>query len=244
LADLDERFDARLAEQIQGVRKDAASLTTDLAAATARAEAAAHQADAASALARTLKRAQDRTAHTVTTQTADINAMQQALATLSTDMTARNTSVLSEVSRVASGLTDARNDVADNRRQIAALKTEVGEQIAGNTRAVAELRRLGEQQQFEVDVLKSSRPESPKVADVRIQLTKADVRKARYDVILHFDDRQIERKDLTLGEPVQFLVGPERRRYELVVTDVERDRIRGYLSVSNAGAIGARLAVR
>ena len=39
---------------------------------------------------------------------------------------------------------------------------------------------------------------------------------------------------VTIGEPVQFLVGPERQRYELVVTDVDRDRIRGYLSVARA----------
>ena len=46
-------------------------------------------------------------------------------------------------------------------------------------------------------------------------------------------------------EPVQFLAGPERQRHELVVTDMERDRIRGYLSVSTVGAIQARqVAVR
>jgi hypothetical protein len=245
LADLDEGLNRRLAEQIQGIRRDTASLTTDIAAVTERATSAAHEAGAARELGTALKRAHDRTARTVGTQAADIKAIQQAARTLETQMTARIEAVSTEVRQVAGGLSGTRNDVADNRRQIMALKTEVGTQVANNTKAVAELQRVGEREWLEFDVVKSSRPASPKVANVRIQLAKTDVRKGKYDVVLHFDDRQIERKDRTIGEPVQFLVGPERQRYELVVTDMERDRIRGYLSVSSVGAIRTKqVAVR
>jgi len=240
IADLDQSYSARLAEQIHAIREETSALTTDVAAVTKGLEDVTRETDAARVFARALKRADDRTASTLTTQTADITAIRHDAAMLATDMATRIDSVSTELNKVAGGLAGARNDVGDNRRQITALKAEVGEQIANNTRAVAELRRLGEHQWFEFDVLKSSRPASPRVADVRIQLAKTDVRKAKYDVVLHFDDRQIERKDLTIGEPVQFLVGSERRRYELVVTDMERDRIRGYLSVSNVGAIGTK----
>ena len=33
-----------------------------------------------------------------------------------------------------------------------------------------------------------------------------------------------------MNEPVQFLVGKDRIRYELVVNSVDKDRIRGYVS--------------
>lgn len=245
LADLDERFNARLAEEIQGIRRHTATLTTDIAAASERAEEAVRETEAVNELGRSLKRAHDRTARTVTAQAAEIKAIQHSSATLATDMTTRIAGVSTEVNKVAAGLASAGNNVADNRRQITALKAEITPQIAVNTKAVAELRRLGERESFEFDVRKSSTLSAATVADVRIQLTKTDVRKSEYEMVLHVDDRQIEKKDRTIGEPVQFLVGPERRRYELVVTDVDRDRIRGYLSVARAGAgRTTRVAVR
>lgn len=245
LADLDQSYGARLAEQIQAIRQDTAALTTDVAAVTSGLEGVTRETDAAREFAASLKRAQDRTARTLTTQTAGIAAIRHEAAMLAADMTARIASVSTELNTVAFGLAGARADIADDRRQITALRADIGEQVAGNAKAVAELRRLGERESFEFDLSKSSTAPDSTVADVRIQLTKTDVRKAKYNVVLHVDDRAIERKDRTIGEPVQFLVGPERQRYELVVTDMERDRIRGYLSVPGVGATAAgQVAVR
>ena len=245
LADLSQQFDARLVDEIAGMRQHTATLSTDMAALRERVDGAARETEAATEFGRTLKRAHDRTARMVAAQAADIKAVQDAAATQAADTASRIAGVSAEVGRVASGLTDARNDAGEIRLQIAAMKAEVGNQIAGNTKAVAELRRLGARESFEFDVSKSSAAAASKVGDVRIQLTKTDVRKGKYDLVLHVDDRQVERKDLTIGEPVQFLAGPERQRHELVVTDMERDRIRGYLSVSAAGASPAsQVAVR
>jgi hypothetical protein len=44
------------------------------------------------------------------------------------------------------------------------------------------------------------------------------------------DDNQLEKKNRTVNEPVQFLVGRTKLRYELVVNDVQKDKIVGYLS--------------
>jgi hypothetical protein len=44
------------------------------------------------------------------------------------------------------------------------------------------------------------------------------------------EDSAIQKKDRTVNEPVTFLVGHERLRYELVVNYVDKDRIRGYVS--------------
>src|SRR5207247_8968137 len=40
-------------------------------------------------------------------------------------------------------------------------------------------------------------------------------------------------------EPVTFLVGPDRLRYELVVNYVDKDRIRGYLSTPKDKTLAA-----
>jgi hypothetical protein len=45
------------------------------------------------------------------------------------------------------------------------------------------------------------------------------------------DDNQLEKKDRTINEPVQFLVGRNRVRYELVINWVKKDSVGGYLSI-------------
>ena len=44
------------------------------------------------------------------------------------------------------------------------------------------------------------------------------------------DDRNIEKKDRGLDEPVQFYTGKDPMLYELVVNVIEKNKVSGYLS--------------
>jgi hypothetical protein len=44
------------------------------------------------------------------------------------------------------------------------------------------------------------------------------------------DDKSIEKKDKTVGEPIQFYVRGARAPYEIVVFDLSKDQAKGYLS--------------
>ena len=44
------------------------------------------------------------------------------------------------------------------------------------------------------------------------------------------DDKTIQKKDKTVGEPVQFYVRGARAPYEIVVFDVTKNEAKGYLS--------------
>jgi oligoendopeptidase F len=105
---------------------------------------------------------------------------------------------------------------------------DLSSQIAHNGDELAELRRRGERDYVEFDVNKSK--DFAHIADVLVQLKKADARRQKFDVLIQADDNRIEKTDRTANEPVTFLVGPERLRYELVVNYVDKNRIRGYLS--------------
>jgi hypothetical protein len=63
-------------------------------------------------------------------------------------------------------------------------------------------------------------------------LNKADQKKAKYTMTVFADDRSIEKKDKTAGEPVQFYMKGASRMapYEIVVFDVGKNQISGYLS--------------
>jgi len=72
-----------------------------------------------------------------------------------------------------------------------------------------------------------------------VQLKKTDVRRQKFDVLIQADGNRIEKTDRTANEPVTFLVGPDRVRYEFVVNYVDKNRIRGYLSAPKDKTLSA-----
>jgi hypothetical protein len=58
-------------------------------------------------------------------------------------------------------------------------------------------------------------------------------------MVLVVDDLQIEKKDKTLLEPVQFYRKGSRQLHEIVVYAVQKDRITGYLSTPKVDAAAA-----
>ena len=67
-----------------------------------------------------------------------------------------------------------------------------------------------------------------------IRLTNADAKRHKFNMMLVVDDLQIEKKDKTLLEPVQFYRKGSRQLQEIVVFTVAKDRIAGYLSMPKA----------
>jgi hypothetical protein len=45
------------------------------------------------------------------------------------------------------------------------------------------------------------------------------------------DDKRVEKRDRSINEPVQFYVSRARQPYEIVVNEVQKDRVVGYLAV-------------
>jgi hypothetical protein len=54
--------------------------------------------------------------------------------------------------------------------------------------------------------------------------------------MLVVDDKQIEKKDKTVDELWQFIVRGSQRPYEVVVFEVGKDRVTGYLSTPKDAA--------
>jgi hypothetical protein len=64
-----------------------------------------------------------------------------------------------------------------------------------------------------------------------------DQKKYKFTMNVIADDKSIEKKDKTVGEPVQFYVRGARAPYEIVVFEVSKDTAKGYLSTpKSAGA--------
>jgi cell division protein FtsB len=100
--------------------------------------------------------------------------------------------------------------------------------IARNHDEVEELKRRGERDIFEFDLTKSNAAQH--VGPIQVQLKKVDTKHYRYTVAVVADDKSIEKKDKTVGEPIQFYVKGARAPYEIVVFDLSKDEAKGYLS--------------
>jgi chromosome segregation ATPase len=164
------------------------------------------------------------------------------------DATTKIGAVTGEVQVVRTDLNTTREELANSRKDIMNAAndiTQVRSEIARNAGELAELRRRGERDYIEFEMGKTK--QFARVADIGIQLKKTDVKKQKYTVMIQAGDEAFEKKDRTANEPVTFLVGRDRLRYEFVVNSVDKDRIRGYLStpkdrmLSAEGPSGRRL---
>ncbi len=138
-----------------------------------------------------------------------------------------------------------KQDMVANRddwgRQLLDVKNGLSERIARNSGELAELRKKGERDYFEFDIRRNSKQPLNRVADIQLALLKTDPKRHKYNVAIQVDDHRLEKKDRTANEPVQFLVGRDQLRYEVVVNSVDKDRIRGYLSAPKDKALSAEV---
>lgn len=149
---------------------------------------------------------------------------------------------LSEVAKATdatkAGLSEVKTEVSATKSElektIAALKQVTGDLgvqsglIATNAKELAALKALGDRDYFEFDIKKTKQP--VRVGDIAVKLKKTDQKKGRFTLDVVADDKVVEKKDRTLNEPLQFYVSAARQPYELVVNEVHKDRIVGYLA--------------
>lgn len=146
-----------------------------------------------------------------------------------------------EVVAVKTDLDATKSDLAANRRDLSDVRDSLGRQIAHNADELSVLKRRGEREYFEFDIKKK---DVRRVAGIRLELNKADTKGRKYDVTLQIDDNKVQKKGQLINEPVQFLVGKDHVRYELVVNAIDKDRIRGYVSTPKDSAPVNALALQ
>lgn len=137
--------------------------------------------------------------------------------------------VKTEVGTVKSDLATTRRDLEGTQRQLVDVRETLSAAVAKNASELSELRRKGERDYTEFTIPKKN--QLTKIEDIRVILTRTDPKKGKYSMRVVVDDNQLEKKDRTVNEPVAFLVGHNRLRYELVVNWVKKDSAGGYLSI-------------
>lgn len=148
-----------------------------------------------------------------------------------------------DVNKLGGDVTGVKNDLEDTKSKLERATGDMGVMsglIARNHDDVEELKRKGDRNYYEFTLQKSKNGQ--RVGPVQITLNKSDQKRSKYTVTVLADDKSIEKKDKTAGEPVQFYVKGTARYapYELVVFDVSKNQVTGYLSTpKSAGAATA-----
>jgi len=155
------------------------------------------------------------------------------------DSDTKISSVSGDVKTVATNLEATRADLAASKRDLVDVKTTLSDQIARNASELATLRQKGEKDFFEFTLNKAKKNEMQRVGDVRLALNDADPKKGRYAIVIQVDDSNLVKKDKIVNEPVQFLVGKDQLRYEIVVNKIEKDKVVGYLSTPKNKVLSA-----
>lgn len=146
--------------------------------------------------------------------------------------------VSSDVSNVKTDVTGVKSDVASTQTALdktsTDLKRVVGDMgvmsglIATNAKDLQTLRELGDRNYTEFTLSKGQL--TKKIGDVTLTLKKADPKRNRYTMEVMADDKHLEKRDKTINEPVQLYVSGDRQPYEIVVNQVGKDEVTGYLA--------------
>jgi phage shock protein A len=148
-----------------------------------------------------------------TTATTKIGEVSTEVGTVKTDLQANK----SELEKTIADLRRVRGDLG-----------ETSGLVATNGKELAALKALGERNYFEFNLGKSKEPK--RVGDVAVLLKKTDPKKNKYTIEVVADDKKVEKRDKNVNEPLQFYVAKARQPYEIVVNEVKKDQIVGYLS--------------
>ena len=162
-----------------------------------------------------------------------------------------------KIGAVATDVTGAKKDIEATKTDLEATKSKLDRAtgdmgvmsglIARNHDDLEDLKRKGDRNYYEFTLQKSKTPQ--RVGPVQMALNKTDQKKSQYTMTVLADDKSIQKKDKTAGEPVQFYVKGSAKLapYEIVVFDVGKNQISGYLATpkdNNTPAAGAPPATK
>ncbi len=140
-------------------------------------------------------------------------------------------SVKTDVGGVKTDVAATKTDLESTKSQLQRVVGDAGVMsglIATNHGELEVLKHRGDRSYFEFTLQKGAKPTL--LSTVKLQLKKVDEKKSKYTMDVSADDKNIQKKDKNLDEPVQFYTGKDPVLYELVVNVIEKNRVSGYLS--------------
>ena len=173
-------------------------------------------------------------------QLADAQAKQQAqVQSQITDVQKETSTANTKIGEVSGDVTAVKTDLGSTKAEldktIANLNKVTGDlgvqsgYVATNGKELEALKRLGERNYFQFTLLRKDK-QPKRVGDISLKLKSVDKKRNKYTLEVLADDKTVEKRDKGINEPLQFYVAKAKLPYELVVNEVGKDQITGYLA--------------
>jgi hypothetical protein len=137
-----------------------------------------------------------------------------------------------DVTKLNGDVTGVKSDLDATKNNLQMARSEMGTLIARNHDEIDQLRRMGQRDYFEFTV--SRKGGAQKVGSIQVQLKGTNTKKNQYTINVLADDKNFEKKNRSVNEPIFFYTGGTRQALELVVNKVTKSTASGYLSIPKA----------
>jgi len=208
-----------LKEELENTRNQARTLSSQ-----AKAEASAH----AEQLAHQIEVEQAKVQQQISSEITGVKKEGEQNAA---NLNAKLTDVSTDVGGVKTQVASTQDELQKTIAHLKSVEGDLGVQsglVATNGQELQALRRLGERNYFEFKLGRTK--DRQRVGDVTLLLKKTDPKKNKYTVEVMADDKLTTKQDKNINEPVQFYTSKAKQPYELVVNQVQKDQIVGYLA--------------
>jgi len=170
----------------------------------------------------------DRLAQEQAATSKQVGAVSSDVASVKTDVGGVKTDVAATKTDVAA----TKSDLESTKSQLNRVMGDAGVMsglIATNKSELEELKHRGDRNYIEFTLTKGKQPTL--VSTIKLQLKKVDTKRSKFTLDVSADDKNIEKKDKNLDEPVQFYSGKTPMLFELVVNSIGKNEVSGYLSI-------------
>jgi hypothetical protein len=137
-----------------------------------------------------------------------------------------------DVKSLGGDINSVKSQLESTRNNLDMTRSEFGTLIARNHDEIDQLRRVGERDYFEFTL--TGKGNRSKVGDLMVELRGTNVKKSQFTVALYVDDLRLEKKNRAIDEPIYFYTRGTRAPLELVVNQIGKDKVVGYMSVPKA----------
>jgi hypothetical protein len=134
-----------------------------------------------------------------------------------------------DVKTLGGDVNGVKTDLESTKASLASTTDQFGQLIAKNHDEIDQLRRLGERDYYEFTLTSTSQKQT--VGDMQIQLRGTNVKHSQFSLAMYVDDMRLEKNNRAVDEPIYFYTRGTRTPLELVVNQIGKNKITGYLSV-------------
>ena len=153
------------------------------------------------------------------------------LATAQEQTAGQVAAVQTDVGGVKTDVAKTQSDLADTNTQMTSMKGDLNGHstlIARNADELEILKHKGDRNYYEFTLARGVKQQ---VGTVSLTLKRADAKRSKFTLSVLSDDKNYEKKDKSLNEPLQFYSGKQPMLFEIVVNNVSaKNTVTGYMS--------------